>query len=380
MTDPASSAPAAPTWSWWGRLEAFRHRHARAEHVAFFVGGFTFDALMVNRIDEAPVLLQQGTYLGVVGLLLLGLNAWNHRGLEPPRAIRGLWRWSQAVLHFLLGTLLNAYALFYFKSASGLAAVAFLGVITVLLVVNELPRFRKFGPVVLFGLYSFCLTSYFAYLYPVLLGRLRPWMFLLAVATSLVPLLLLSWRYHRATRSAARVVRQALLPALGVQALLVSLYALHLVPPVPLSLLHIGIYHGVARSAGGKGYTLSHHPVPWWRFWMRDEQDFLARPGDRIYCFVRIFAPRNLRDEVKVRWAHRQGGKPWAWSDAVPLWVAGGKDEGYAGYSYKQNWRPGDWRVTVETDDGREIGGRLFNVRDDPDIDAGDHGLVTSQR
>ncbi|HMK72694.1 MAG TPA: DUF2914 domain-containing protein [Myxococcaceae bacterium] len=378
MTEPSSGAPAAPA-SPWRRLEAFRHRHARAEHLVFFVAGFTFDALMVSRIDETPVLLQQGAYLLVVGLLLLGLDAWTHRGAEPPRLLRGLWRWSQPVLHFMLGTLLNAYALFYFKSASGLSALLFLAVISLLLVVNELPRFRSLGPVVLYGLYSFCLTSYLAYLYPVLFGRLRPWMFLLAVLTSLLPLLFLAWRYHRTTRDAGRVVRQALLPALGVQAVLLALYAAHLVPPVPLSLLHIGVYHGVARAAGGKGYALSHHPSPWWRFWAQDEQDFLARPGDRIYCFVRIFAPRNFRDEVKVRWAHRDGGQPWALSDAVPLRITGGKDEGYAGFSYKQNWRPGDWKVTVETSDGREIGRRLFSVRDDPDIGAEDHGLVTTE-
>jgi hypothetical protein len=379
LTGPVPAVEAAARPSLRQRLAAFRQRHERAEHVAFFVGGFVFDALMVNRIDETPVLVQQGAYLAVVGLLLAGLNAWTHRGAEPPRALRWFWRWSQPLLHFMLGTLLNAYALFYFKSASGLSALLFLGIISALLVVNELPQFRRFGPVVLFGLYSFCLTSYFAYFYPVLFGRLRPWMFLLAVATSLLPLLLLTWAHRRLTDDRRRAVREALLPSLGVQAVLVLLYLGHLVPPVPLSLLQIGIYHGVARTPAAPTYTLSHHPTPWWRFWARDEQDFLARAGDRVYCFVRIFAPRNFHDEMKVRWAHHEPDGAWAWSDAVPLRVTGGKEEGYAGYSYKQNWRPGDWRVTVETSDGREIGRRHFTVRDDPDFEAGDHGLVTSE-
>jgi hypothetical protein len=366
--------------SFWGRLKSFRHRHEHAEHVAFFVAGFIFDAFMVHRIDDSPVLIQEGTYLTVVGLLLFGLNAWDHRGAEPPRALRGVWRFSQPLLHFMLGTLLNAYALFYFKSASGLSAVLFLSVISALLVVNELPRFRGFGPVVLFALYSFCLTSYFAYLYPVLFGRLRPWMFLLAVATSLLPLLVLTWAHHRLTGDLRRVVREALLPSLGVQAVLVLLYVAHLVPPVPLSLLKIGIYHGVARNPTTQTYTLSRHPAPWWRFWANDEEDFLARPGDRIYCFVRIFAPRNFHDEVRVRWAHRDAAAPWTWTDAVPLHVSGGRDEGYAGYAYKQNWREGDWRVSVETSDGHEIGRRHFTVRDDPDVASDDHGLVTSEQ
>jgi hypothetical protein len=40
--------------------------------------------------------------------------------------------------------------------------------------------------------------------------------------------------------------------------------------------------------------------------------------------------------------------------------------------------RPGDWEVSVETQDGREIGRRRFTVSADPDADTSDHGLVTS--
>jgi Protein of unknown function (DUF2914) len=379
-TEPAGApAPATPVTR-WQRLQAFRHNHEHAEHILFFIAGFTFDAMMVRRIDEPSVLIQQGSYLAVVGLLLFGLNAWDHRKVAPPRFLRGVWKWSQPVLHFMLGTLLNAYALFYFKSGSGLSALLFLGTICLLLLMNELPQFRQFGPVVLFGLYSFCLTSYFAYLYPVIFGRLEPWMFLLAVATSIGPLLFLSWGHHLFSGDGRRVLLDALLPSFGVQALLLLLFFAHLVPPVPLSLRDIGIYHGVVKNPADAQYSLSHHPVAWWHFWAKDEQEFLARPGDRIFCFVHIFAPRNFHDEVRLRWAHKEPGAPWASSDAVPLHISGGKDEGYAGYSYKQNWRAGDWRVSVETRDGREIGRRHFTVSEDPDTSSADHGLITTQQ
>src|SRR5262249_19460304 len=145
------------------------------------------------------VLIQQGVYLAVVGVVLAGLVTWNERAKGLPRS----WKWltdvSGPLVHFMLGTLLNAYALFYFKSAFGWSAVLFAVVIASLLLVNELPLFRRLGPVVLYALYSFCLTSYFAYLFPVLLGRMRSWMFLLAVATSMVPLVLLSRVHLRAT-------------------------------------------------------------------------------------------------------------------------------------------------------------------------------------
>jgi hypothetical protein len=51
----------------------------------------------------------------------------------------------------------------------------------------------------------------------------------------------------------------------------------------------------------------------------------------------------------------------------VPIAVTGGREAGFAGVSFKQNWRSGDWRVIVESIDGREIGRRTFSVRADPD-------------
>jgi hypothetical protein len=170
----------------------------------------------------------------------------------------------------MLGTLLNAYALFYVKSASGLSGILFFLVIALLLVVNELPSVRKLGPVVLYGLYSFCLTSYFAYLYPVLIGRIRSWMFILAVLTSAVPLILIARFHHKRTGDRRHILQHAIAPALGVQVLLLLLYVLRLIPPVPLSLREIGIYHGVERQADGS-YRVSYVTPSFWKFWQDDD-------------------------------------------------------------------------------------------------------------
>jgi hypothetical protein len=362
----------------WRRLQEFRHRHQYAEHLIFFAAGFLFDSVMIQRIDDAVVLIQQGAYLIVVGVVLAGLVTWNERAAELSAAWKRLTTVSGPLVHFMLGTLLNAYALFYFKSASGWSAALFVVVIATLLIVNELPLFRRLGPVVLYALYSFCLTSYFAYLYPVLLGRMRSWMFLLAVATSMVPLVLLGRVHLRAATDRGRVLRHALLPSVGAQAVLVTLFLLRLLPPVPLSLLEIGIYHDVAREPSGS-YLLTRQPTPWWKPWTSDDSDFSARAGDRVYCFFRVFAPARFEDQVRVRWSYREPGRGWLPSDAVPIVVRGGHERGYAGYTYKQNWRTGEWRVAVETGDGREIGRHVFSVREDGDP-LTDRAMTTDRR
>jgi len=323
---------------------------------------------MVGRIDETPVLLQQAAYLVVTGLLLGLMLRFELLGLEPPAWLRRPWRYVEHAMHFMLGTLLNAFILFYVKSGSGLTALLFLLLISALLLANEHPRFHRLGPVVLFGLYSFALTSYLAYLLPVLLGRLRPWMFFAASGLSLLPVFLLARLMARWGDDRARAFRQAMGPAMGVQALLLVLFVFHLVPPVPLSVRSLGVWHRVEREGGD--FKLSRLPRPRWSdFWRRDERVFLARPGDRVFVFTRIFAPRNFRDQVRVRWARWERGR-WNESDAIPLRIVGGREEGFGGYAYKQNWSAGDWRVAIETEDGREIGRTRFEIR--PDSETGE--------
>jgi Protein of unknown function (DUF2914) len=144
------------------------------------------------------------------------------------------------------------------------------------------------------------------------------------------------------------------------------LYVFRLIPPVPLSLMEIGIYHDVARQQDGS-YRVTYETPPWYRFWADDEADFRARGDERVYCFFRVFAPRGFHDEIRVAWRYKQPGRGWTAAGDLPIAVTGGREGGFGGYAYKQNWRPGDWRVVVETVDGREIGRRTFSVRNEAD-------------
>jgi hypothetical protein len=217
--------PAATDNSLRARVAALHARHAGKTLVLFFLGGFLFDAVMLSRIDEPGMLIQQGAYLLLCGTLLAVTQRMELKQLEPPRVLRKAWHYVDHVIHFMLGTLLNAYSIFYFRSASGLTALGFVVVIVALLALNELPRFQKLGPVVLYALYSICLTSYLAYLLPVLLGYIRPWMFYLAVGAALLPLTLHVLLLLRWGRAFGHVARHAAIPAYGVQLAFLLVYA-----------------------------------------------------------------------------------------------------------------------------------------------------------
>jgi hypothetical protein len=349
-----------------GRIKEFRGRHARLESVLFFVGGFLFDAVMLNRIDEPSMLIQQGAYLLLSGAILALTQRYEHTGAEPPKLLRKVWRYADHLIHFMLGTLLNAYTIFYFQSASGLTALGFLVTVAFLLAVNEMPRFHRYGPVMLYGLLSICLTSYLAYLFPVLLGSIRPWMFYLAVLVALVPIaahahLLLRW-----TKDPRLVLRRALIPALGVQLAFVLLYALRIAPPVPLATKEMGIYHDVRREQGGR--RLFHQSVGW-KFWHHGDQDFLERPGDRAYCFARIFAPARFHDRIYVVWSFDDPRRGWQTVQRLPLSVSASGERGFATEAYLTTPAEGDWRVEVTSEDGRTMGLLRFTVTKDASTD-----------
>jgi hypothetical protein len=156
-------------------------------------------------------------------------------------------------------------------------------------------------------------------------------------------------------------LKQVLLPGLSIQATLAVLYVFRLIPPVPLSVEELGIYHDVVHVPGG-GYTLVHDPQPFWRFWVNDDREFVARPGDTVYAFVRVFAPRDFRDRIFVRWSYEDPVRGWVDQGSFPLPIVGGREEGYRGRASKANYRPGHWKVGVETEDGRTIDDLSFTI------------------
>jgi hypothetical protein len=163
-------------------VEPVRRPSSIAVDLTFFFGGFAFDVALLRRIDSIPLLIHQGLYLLLAAMLLL----WDHRlhfeGRVPPGLLGRLAPFRLWGLHFLLGTLLNAFMVFYFRASSGLWAFIFLAVLAATIVINEAPRFRARGPIVPVLLLSFSVTSYFAYLLPVVWGELSKWQYGAAVA------------------------------------------------------------------------------------------------------------------------------------------------------------------------------------------------------
>jgi hypothetical protein len=55
-------------------------------------------------------------------------------------------------------------------------------------------------------------------------------------------------------------------------------------------------------------------------------------------------------------------------ADRIPLKISGGREGGYRAYSFKQRLDPGDWRIDVESQDGRIIGRVSVKVLDQGEV------------
>lgn len=340
-----------------GRLLSFYEKHEHKIDLLFFLGGFLFDVTMLPEIDEGIGILQQVAYLLLVGGILFGELVLEARARELPGWFQRIWNYRSAAMHFFLGTLFNIYSLFFLKSASFFSSAVFVILLAAVIIANESKSVRKKGVDVKMGLYLLCVFCFFSILFPLALGHVGWLPFFLAMLAT-VGVLFAGRKFLAGRVPSLWIERRFMIPGAVVILAMFALYQLKLIPPVPLSVKKMGVYHNIEKRDGM--YVLQHER-PWWKFWRSGDQDFYAAPGDKIYFFAKIFSPARFDDTVTLHW-WQKGPRGWLSTDRIPMRVVGGRHQGFRGFSVKANYTPGDWCVGVETTDGREIGRMYFTV------------------
>lgn len=334
---------------------------------AAFLAGFTLDAVLLQRIDSAPVLIHQGSYVALLAALLVSEARWPEADAAqgPVRRWSRLLAFRSGLMHFFLGTLLNSFVIFYLRAADwGEPRIYwFVPLLIVPLLLNEWRRFRAWGSYGRWMLWMFCACSYLAYAMPVVLGETAGWMFAAAwLFATVVGGTLFSWSH----RASGRAVVKGLWPALLFMALVALAYVSGAMPAVPLSLKEIVLVHEVERSPAGT--TLRTRADANGQAAL-DARALSVRPGDKVSVWARVFAPRRFRDALKVRWLREAADGSWTTTDNIPLVISYAGERGWAGSTHKVNHSPGRWKVRVETDDGRIVGSIRFTVEADAGVD-----------
>jgi hypothetical protein len=325
----------------------------------FFSGGFIFDIVTLGRIDNILNMVSHGLFL----LLIMGALVVQFLEITPKvgakRIVTLFFTYQNDIVHFLLGALLNAFVIFYFKSGSLINTFLLVVVLFILLVINEIGFFKQKGPTLKVVMFTISLSSFFIYLLPVLIGKIGSGIFLASQFCTVMVVMVLWQILLKMDVNPAMISSKLLVPAASVVVVFTLLYAARIIPPVPLSLKQIGIYHGLEKTP--EGFVLSRLTSPW-KVWSQGDQDFVAREGDIIYLFTRIFAPGGFKDKLFYHFQIKDRNGRWQSTDKIPLIIVGGREEGFRGYAYKKNYQDGIWRALVETAEGREIGRIGFKV------------------
>ena len=280
------------------RLLDLYERNETKVDVAFFLGGFVFDVFTLSDIDDPLNILQQVVYLLIIGSILFYDFLGSQDLFKPSPRIQKLWNYRQLIVHFLLGSLLSVYSLFFFKSASIFSSIIFIALMAGLMIANELKNVQKSEVNLKIALFVICVFSFFSMLIPVLLGFVGIVPFTLSVIATGLVLGGIVKLLKKKIQDSRLLLKSIAAPGGIVLVLFFLFYLVGWIPPVPLSVQTMGIYHSIEKSEGQ--YLLSHER-PGWKFWHKGDQDFYAEPGDKINFFAEIFSPARFDESVILK-------------------------------------------------------------------------------
>jgi Protein of unknown function (DUF2914) len=335
--------------------------HPRRAAAAFFMAGVGWDAATIFRIDSVFDNVIIAAYLMALTVLYVAATLHEAGSLTHPTLVRFV-RWYGMASQFLMGALFSMFVFFYSQSASWSETSIFLIVLVGLLIANEVLRHRMFSARLRMALLFFVQASYLVYFVPILTGVMSHSSFLsgLLAAASIVGLV--TWGLWK--KGVFRLPGQLAWTGATVALLVLFLeaaYTLNWIPPVPMAVREAGVYHQILKT--GDVYQLRYASPPWYRPFARDESPFRYSPGDTVAVYAAVFAPTRIRTGIVHVWENRADNTAeWQETDRIGYLVSGGRDSGYRGYTQKRNVSPGQWRVRVETENGRLLTRVAFDV------------------
>ncbi len=342
------------------KVSHWYHRFERPISSISLVGGFVFDILTLQRVDEFWENLWIVGHIVIVAAAIILINRIETG--EAKEEHKGEWHfWLINILQFFFGGLLSTFLVFYFRSATLVASWPFLLILVCAFMANE--RLKQHFERLTFQI-AFLFLSIFLfaiYIVPVIVHSIGPWIFLLSGVASLVLIsfflfLLRAFSHERFKRSRRLIIASITV----IFALLHILYFTNLIPPIPISLANAGIYYSISKDATGE-YVLDGEPHTW-KDYFKLVDTVHIKDNSLLYAYTAIFSPTKFSTQILHIWQHYDTAtEQWETTSKIPLAIIGGREEGYRTYSIG-GVVPGRWRVDVETPQGQLIGRIDFEV------------------
>lgn len=335
-------------------------KHQRKISAGALLVGFLWDTITLTRIDYLFEVIVLGTHTALIVLWIFLINLVDGKALTW-----GIFKWVRNIAPILMqvsfGALFSGLTVFYVKSASFGTSFIFVLVLAGILIGNEFFRTKYQRFIFQFSILYVALASFFALYLPVLVESVGWGVFVGAniIAGALI-YLLVSFLNLFIKEKVMKSRNGLRISIASIFTLLLVLYFSNIIPPVPLSLKHKGIYHDISRV--GSLYVVQEEKQPLFDAFLPG-QALHIEPGDSLIMFSSIFAPSGLSTSIAHSWEYYdEKSRTWTSQGKISFPITGGRDKGFRGYTEKTSLQEGRWRVRVVTKRNQVLGSSEFSV------------------
>ncbi|MES2224257.1 MAG: DUF2914 domain-containing protein [Patescibacteria group bacterium] len=342
-------------------VETWYEKYEGRISVVALILGFILDNIFLGRVDSLNDMLVITTYVAISGLciVLIHINESKKHNLYNAR----MHFWLAFCLQFCLGGIFSAYVVFYVRSATLESSWPFLVLLAAYFLGNE--YFKKYYLSLSFslGVYFFALLSYFILVVPTVLKSISSSVFVLSTVIAVFVFGFFVWIISLYKKEHIKINRNRRIAYyLTMLVLINAFYFLNVIPPLPLILKDVGVYHNLKRQTDGNYMMQSENSNSLFDFF-NSKEVFHRMAGEPVYVFSSVYSPVDLNLNVIHNWQKYDSEKgEWVTESNVTVPIKGGRQGGYRLYSFKQYIEDGTWRVNILTEDKRLIGRTNFEV------------------
>ena len=344
------------------KFHKYVRTHKKYAPLLFFIAGFTWDSLTLGRIDRMYDLIILCSHMVLLTLSIYLFNLSENE--EPIIKIPPKYTvYLPLAIQFFLGGLSSAYVIYFARSVSLSKTAVFFGLLLLLFIANEFLRKRISNKYLQFGFYFFVNFIFLSCFVPIILKEMNSAIFYISGLLSLIFTLILVYLVYKSSQIArVEIVRYKMISLiLSIYLLVNACYYFKLIPPVPLALDKGLIAYDI--KVKNDTYLVTYEVDEWFYFWRDHKTNFNKASNEPVYVFTSVFAPTDLKKKIFHRWMwFNESKEDWQIMDEIGFNIIGGRDNGYRGYSYKNNVINGKWKVEVITDENLVLGVVDFNI------------------
>lgn len=339
---------------------AFKHINT-----LIFLWGFIFDIFILPDIKGIEAKIIGLAYILMVAVFIY-FREWVVSRNTASEWEGKLFSFASFVISFFSGSALSFVFVYSMRSAELTSSWPILFMLLFIMFINEFVMTHSFRFSLDVGVLFVATLFYIIFHMPEILKEQNDNVFLVSIFVTIIISFIYAQILRKLSHTANAEAPKTFALAIGIPMIVSMFYFLNAIPPVPLSIKEIGVYHNMEKV--GNVYKGKEEIKSGWLSKIETE-DFHLTPNDTaVYFFSSIDTPAEITAPVSHIWEYYdEASKKWIEKTHISFEIVGGREEGYRTYSKKGNVEAGLWRVTVMIGNNRVVGRKKFNVIKSPE-------------